>query len=116
MILGIQGTRRFDDYNILLRSMHTALSDMEDSDKSILIYSAGTANINSMVTEFTNISERSLKARGIKVKLLKVSPQMLIDRVLELDYLVFLCKPGERTSELVEIAEENDIDVGIYRF
>jgi len=116
MILGIQGTRKFDDYNIFLRSMHTALSEMSTEDKSITIYSAGTANINSMATEFTNISERSLKARGIRIRLLKLSPNMLLDKINELDYLVILCKPGERTPDSVSIAEENGIDVGIYRY
>lgn len=116
MILGVQGTRSFNDYNIFLRSMHTALSDMAADDKAITIYAAGTANVNSMVTEFVNISERSLRSRGIKIKFLKLPPSVIQEKILELDYLVFLCKPGERTSELVEIAETNNIDVGIYRF
>lgn len=116
MILGVQGTRKFDDYNIFLRSMHTALSDMDMSDKTITIYSAGTANINSMVTEFVNISERSLKARGIRIKFLKLPPQVIAKKVDEINYLIFLCKPGERTSDLVEIADNNNVDVGIYRF
>ena len=63
MIVGIQGTNSFDDYNIFLRAMGTAMSLMEDGDNEFLLYSAGPSRINSMAMEFSNISERSLNAR-----------------------------------------------------
>lgn len=116
MIIAIQGTKNFSDYNVFLRAMGTALSTMETGDKEIIIYSAGPAIINSMGTEFSNISERSLKARGIKIKFNKVPPSWIKNNINDIDYVAYFSKPKEPVSELVEIAEAKDIEVGIYRF
>lgn len=116
MIIAIQGTKNFSDYNVFLRAMGTALSTMETGDKEIIIYSAGPAIINSMGTEFSNISERSLKARGIRIKFNKVPPSWIKNNINDIDYVAYFSKPKEPVSELVEIAEAKDIEVGIYRF
>lgn len=116
MIVGIQGTKSFDDYQILMRSMGTAMYSLLDGDSEFFIYTAGPANINSMVTEFSNITERSLKARGIKVKVFRVPPSIIKENINEMDYFIFLSKPGEKPSDLVAIAESANVDVGIYRY
>lgn len=116
MIIGLQGTRTFSDYNIFLRAIGTGLSMMDENDDSIIVYSAGPSNINSMALEFSNISERSLKARGIKIKIIKLSPKMLKQSIHELDYFIYLSKPKEPLSDLVDLAEAKDIEVGIYRY
>jgi hypothetical protein len=116
MIVAIQGTRSFSDYNIFLRAMGTAMSSMAGDDKEITIYAAGGANINSMGMEFSNISERSLKARGIRIKLVKVPPKWLKQNIHVIDYLAYFSKPKEPTSDVVDLAEAKDIEVGIYRF
>jgi hypothetical protein len=66
MIIGVQGSKNFTDYQIFLRAMGTALSTIKPGDKEIFIYSAGPANVNAMCMEFSNVVERSMKARGIK--------------------------------------------------
>ena len=116
MIIAIQGTKNFSDYNVFLRAMGTALSTMESEDKEIIIYSAGPAIINSMGIEFSNISERGLKARGIKIRFSKVPPSWIKNNINDIDYVAYFSKPKEPVSELVEIAEAKDIEVGIYRF
>jgi hypothetical protein len=116
MILAIQGTRSFNDYTIFLRAMGTALYDLEEGDNEILIYSAGPANINSFGMEFSNVSERSLKARGIRIKLMKVPEKFIKQNIHSVDYLAYFSKPKEPVSELVKVAEAKDIEVGIYRF
>lgn len=116
MIIGVQGTRNFNDYNIFLRAMGTALSDLGDSDKEIIIYSAGPANVNSMALEFSNVSERSLKARGIKIRTNKVPPKWLKDNIIDVDYFAFFSKPKEPVSDIVEAAEAKDKEVGVYRY
>lgn len=116
MIVVIQGTRNFSDYNIFLRAMGTALSSMDNNDKEFLIFSAGPVNINTMGMEFSNISERSLKARGIKIKLTKVPPSWVKQNIASVDYLAYFSKPKESVSELVELAEDKDKEVGIYRY
>ena len=116
MRIGIQGTRSFSDYSIFLRAMGTAMSSMAEGDKEFYIYAAGTAQINSFAMEFSNVSERSLKARGIKIRLFKVPPSWIRDNIHDIDYLAYFSKPKEPVSELVDIAEAKDISVGIYRY
>jgi hypothetical protein len=116
MIVAIQGTKLFSDYTIFLRAMGTAMSMLQENDKEFLIFSAGPAKINSMAMEFSNISERSLKAMGIKIKLIKVPPSWIRENIHDVDYFVYLSKPKEPYSDLVELAESKDIEVGIYRY
>ena len=116
MIVGIHGTPNFTEYNIFLRAMGTALSSMDKDDTEFLIYSAGPAKINSMALEFSNISERSLKSRGIKIRTFKVPPKWLKDNITTMDYLAFFSKPKENVSDIVKAAEAKDIEVGIYRY
>ena len=47
MIIGVQGTNAFEDYNVFLRAMGVALSGMPEEDKEIQVYSFGPAKINS---------------------------------------------------------------------
>lgn len=116
MIVGIHGTRSFDDYNIFLRAMGTALTMLPEGDNEFLIYTAGPAQINSMSLEFSNVSERSLKARGIRIRTFKVPPRWLKDNITDIGYLAFFSKPKEPLSDVVNIAEAKDVEVGVYRY
>lgn len=116
MIVAVQGTSSFDDYNVFLRAMGVAMSGMNTEDKEFYIYSAGPAKINSMVSEFVNLSERGLKARGKKIKYYKVPPSWLNENIKSFNYLAFLSKPKEPVSKLVASAELNGIEVGIFRY
>jgi hypothetical protein len=116
MIIAIQGTPDFEDYQVFLRSISVALSGMKQEDNEILIYSAGPARINSMVSEFSNLSERSLKARGIKIKFYKVPPSWIEENMKSVNYLAFLSKPNQRVSKLVAKAELQNVEVGIFRY
>jgi hypothetical protein len=116
MIVAIQGTKAFSDYSIFLRAIGTAMTMLPEEDKEFLIFSAGPSAINSMAMEFTNISERSLKARGIKIKLIKVPPSWIRENIHTVDYFIYLSKPKEPYSDLVELAESKDIEVGVYRY
>lgn len=116
MIVGVQGTSSFDDYQVFLRAMGVALSSIKQEDPYFYIYTAGPAKINSMVMEFVNVSERSMKSRGIKVKMYKVPPSWVEENINDFNYLAFLSKPKEVTSRLVKVAEENNVEVGIFRY
>ena len=96
--------------------MGTALSSMEQDDNEFLIYSAGPARINEMAIEFSNISERSLKARGIKIRTFKVPPKWLKENITNMNYLAFFSKPKEPVTDIVKAAEAKDIEVGVYRY
>lgn len=116
MIVAVQGANDFDSYNVFLRAMAVALSEMKKDDAEFIIYSAGPAKINSFVSEFSNLSERGMKARGKKIKFYKVSLPWLYENIDQLDYLAYLSKPGKNTSKLVAEAELKDINVGIFRY
>jgi hypothetical protein len=116
MILAIQGTRGFDLYPVFIRAMGVALSSMTDEDKDFYVYSAGGAKVNSMALEFCNVSERGLKARGIKIKMIKVPPSWIKENIHSINYFAFFCKPKEPESSLVSYAESKDVKVGIYRY
>lgn len=116
MIIGVQGTKSFNDYTIFLRAMGTALRSMPENDTEVYIYTAGPATINSFVMEFSNITERSLKARGKKIKVIKVPPKWLAENMHEINYLAMFSKPKEPLSKLVEKAESHNVDVGVYRY
>lgn len=116
MIVGIQGTNSFEDYNVFLRSIGVALSNLEANDKYFYIYSAGPARVNSMVMEFVNLSERSMKARGKKIKFYKVAPDWISENMSDVNYFIFLSKEKESLSRLVGEAQLNKIDVGIFNY
>ena len=116
MIVAVQGTKDFEDYSIFIRAMGVAMCNMQDSDKEFVIYSAGPARINSFVSEFSNLSERGMKARGRKIKFYKVANAWLEENINQIDYVAFLSKPKESGSKLVDLAEKNNVEVGLFRF
>lgn len=116
MIVGVQGSRNFDDYAIFLRAMGTALSMLEDDDKEFLIYSVGPAKINAMAIEFANVTERSMKAKGIRIRVNKVPFSWAKENMFEINYFAYFGKPGDRQSELVDIADRKSVEAGVYRY
>lgn len=116
MIVAVQGTPEFDDYSVFLRSISVALSGMHEDDKEFIIYSVGPANINSFVSEFSNISEKGMKARGKKIKFYKVPVSWVEENIQYINYFAYLCKPKQKTSKLVGVAELNNVEVGIFQY
>jgi hypothetical protein len=116
MIVGVQGTNSFDNYNVFLRSMAVALSELLEEDKNFHIYSAGPNNINMMAMEFANLSEKGMKLRGKSIKFIKVTPQWLEENISELDHFAFLSNPKEPVSKMVHISKLNNINTNVYTF
>ena len=116
MIVGVQGTSSFADYQVFLRAMGVALSTMPNEDEYFYIYTAGPANINKMVMEFVNVSEKGMKSRGKKIKMFKVAPSWIIENISEINYFAYLSKPQETTSKLVAQAQLNNVEVGIFKY
>jgi hypothetical protein len=96
--------------------MGTAMSGMSDGDDKLFIYSAGPVQLNAMGMEFTNVSERSLKARGIRAKFIKVPPKWIEENINTIDYFAFFSKPKETVSPLVDLADAKNVEVGVYRY
>jgi len=116
MIVAVQGTNEFDDYNLFLRAISVALSGMKEEEKDFVIYSVGPAKINSFVSEFSNLSERGMKARGRKIKFYKVSERWMYDNMDQINYFAFLSKPKQSVSKLTTFAESKNVEVGIFRY
>lgn len=116
MIVGVQGTSSFDNYNVFLRSMAVALSELLEEDKNFHIYSAGPNNINMMAMEFANLSEKGMKSRGKSIKFIKVTPQWLEENIFELNHFAFLSNPKEPVSKMVHISKLNNINTNVYTF
>lgn len=116
MIVAIQGTKSFNDYAVFLRGIGNALRDLPEGDTDFTVMSAGPININQFALEFTNISERSLKAQGIRARVVKIPPSWVKDNIGSVNYFLFFSKPKEALSDLVAFAEAKDIEVGVYRY
>ena len=116
MIVVVQGSKDFNSYPVFLRAMGVALSSMKEDDSQFIIYSAGPAKINSFVSEFSNLSERGMKARGKKIKFYKVSLSWLYENISQADYLAYLSNPKEPTSKLVAEADLQNVEIGIFRY
>lgn len=116
MIVVVQGTKKFDDYSIFLSGIRSALIRKADDDKEFIIYSAGPLKINSMALEFLNVTERTMKAQGIKTKLVKVPPSWIKQNYTEIDYYAFYCVPKEPIPDAVTTISDKGVDVQIYRY
>ena len=99
-----------------MRSMAVAMSMMEDGDNELFVYTAGPANINNYVAEFSNVTEDSLKARGIRIRFFKVPPQWILDNHSSLDYFIYLSRPKERLSSLANKLDEAGIEIGHFQY
>jgi hypothetical protein len=114
MNIVVQGTKEFSNYNVFLRAMGVALSDINDGEFNL--YSVGPANINSFTAEFCNLSEKSLKQRGIKARYYKVPASFVEENIKNFQYFAFLSTPNQKPSKLAASAELEGIDVGLFRY
>jgi hypothetical protein len=116
MIVAVQGTKSFNDYSVFIRAMGVAMSGMQENDNEFVIYSVGPLSINNFVSEFSNLSERGMKARGKKIKFYNAAPSWLDQNMDQVNYFAFLSTPNEPKSKLVHKAESTNIEVGIFRY
>ncbi len=114
MNVAVQGTKEFSDYQVFMRAMGVALSSIKDDEFNV--YTAGPATINSYTAEFCNMSERTLKSRGVRVRYFKVPPSYLEDNMKSFDYFAYLSTPNQRPSRLVAAAELDGVEIGIFRY
>ena len=113
----IQGTPKFNKYEIFIHALGKVLRTKEEDDKQIIVYTLGPTNVNAMIHEFFNISERTLKSNGIRPKIIKVTRGWAKDNMSKLDHFIYLCNPKESLSELAEMADNKEKpDLGIFRY
>ena len=112
----VQGTNDFDDYQIFLRAIGVSLSSLKEDDFEVTVYSLGPANVHSFVSEFCNISERGMKARGKKIKFFKANTEWLEENISYIDYFVYLSKPSQPFSKSYYLAKNNNVETGIFQY
>lgn len=116
MIVVVQGTKTFSDYAVFLSGMRSALINLSDDDKQFTVFSAGPVNINNMAMEFINVTERSLKAKGIKSKLVKVPPSWIEQNQQDINLLAYYALPKEPIPDMITRVSDNGVNVQFYRF
>lgn len=113
----LQGSKDFDDYQVLMRAMGVALSSMPSMDKSFEIYSVGPHKTNDLAVSFANLTENNLKSRGIKISFHKLPARLAEEKIHKFDYMAYLSNPeNRRLSALTNKAEENGVELGIFRY
>jgi len=113
----VQGSKDFTDYQVLMRAMGVALASMKPGDKEFQIYCVGPHKTNDLALSFANLTEDNLKGRGIKIKFHRLPAKLAEDKIDRFDYMAYLSNPeNRRLSALTNKAEENGVELGIFRY
>ena len=116
MVIVVEGTKSFSDYDIFMRAMGVALSSKTD-DPDIQVWSAGPHTINSYTAAFCNSSENFLKQKGYKITFSKVPSYWIIENISFVNYFAFFSSPKENVSRLTQQAQQVEgCEVGIFKY
>jgi hypothetical protein len=116
MIITVEGTKSFNDYDIFMRAMGVALSSKTD-DPDIQVWSAGPHTINSFTAAFCNSSENFLKQKGYKISFSKAAPYWIAENISYVNYFAFFSSPKENLSRLAQQAQlVEGCEVGLFRY
>ena len=114
MIIAVQGTKSFTDYETFMRAMGVALSQPNEED-IIEVWSAGPHNVNNYTAAFCNSAENYLKQKGYKILFKKLPSKYIEENISYVSYLAYFSQRSEKISPLVVTAELQDVEVGIFR-
>ena len=116
MIIAVEGTKSFNDYEVFMRAMGVALSSL-NSDSDIQVWSLGPHKINSFTAAFCNSSENFLKQKGFRLTFSKVNTSWMIENINYVNYFAYFSLPKENISKLAKQAQEIEgCEVGIFRY
>ena len=115
MIIAVEGTKSFSDYEVFMIAMGVALSNNTDSE--ITVWSAGPHIINNFTAAFCNSSENFLKQKGFKIKFSKAPGFWLAENLSYVNYFAYFSLPKESLSRLAKQAELlESCELGIFRY
>jgi hypothetical protein len=114
MIIAVQGTKSFADYETFMRAMGVALSQPNDEDV-IEVWSAGPHNVNNYTAAFCNSAENYLRQKGYKVLFKKLPASYIEENISYVSYMAYFSQKSEKVSSLVISAEMQNIETGIFR-
>jgi len=116
MIIVVEGTKSFSDYDIFMRAMGVALSNT-NIDSDIQVWSLGPHNINGYTAAFCNSSENFLKNKGFKISFYKVNASWVAENLKDVNYYAFFSLPKENISRMCQTAQDVETcEVGIFRY
>lgn len=110
----IQASKNFKDEDVFRRAMMVTLIDVRDGDKILNLYSLGPVNLNSMAQGFANMTENTLRSKGIKIKFHHIPRAEAESR--QFDKALYFCNPGEQTSPVFNTLRAKDADVLVFRY
>jgi hypothetical protein len=115
MMVGIQGSRNFNDYSIFISGMAKVLVTMKAADdKELVIFSAGPYRVNQMAQEYLNVSD--FKGRGIKTKFVPVPPMWFKKNHSIINHFAYFCNPKDSIPELVNFIDSKDVLNYVHRY
>jgi hypothetical protein len=116
MIIVVEGTKSFQDYDIFMRAMTVALSNI-NGDNEVQVWSVGPHKINSFTAAFCNSSENYLRQKGMRISFSKVHYSWVVENIGYVNYFAFFSKQNENFSRLTMQAQEIEgCEVGIFRY
>lgn len=116
MVIVVEGTRSFDNYDTFMRAMGVALS-IDNRDEEIQVWSAGPHKVNSFTASFCNSSENFLRQKGYRIKFSRVPYSWIEENLLYVNYFAFFSSPNESISRLTKMAQQvESCEVGIFRY
>jgi hypothetical protein len=114
MIIVVEGTKTFSNYETFMRAMGVALSNVKDGN--IEVWSAGPHNINNYTAAFCNITENYLRQKGIRISFKKLHRDQIEKKIGEVSYFAFFSSKKESMSKLAASAELNGVETEIFRY
>lgn len=114
VIIAVEGTKKFADYETFMRAMGVALSQPNNED-IIEVWSVGPYKINNFTAAFCNSAENYLKQKGFKVVFRKVPQDYVEENIDYVSYFAFFSTKNERPSRLFATAELNDVEAGLFK-
>lgn len=115
MIIAVQGTKSFNDYETFIRAMGVALSNAKN-DGMIEVWSAGPHIINNFTAAFCNSTENYLKQKGYRVSFKKLPANMIEDNISDVSFFALLANKKEPNTKLLASAELAGIENGVFRY
>jgi hypothetical protein len=116
VIIAVEGSKLFSDYDLFMRGMTVALSNpIVDGD--IQVWSLGPHKINSFTAAFCNSSENYLKQKGFRISFYKVNYKWFVENMFSVNYFAYFSLPKEELSRVAKSMESVEAcELGIFRY
>jgi hypothetical protein len=116
MVIVVEGTKEFSDYEIFMRAMTVALSTPNDNNQ-IQVWTLGPHKINNFTAAFCNSAENYLKQKGFKVSFSKINEQWVKQNIEHVTYYAYFSLPKEPLSKFATYMEHQEgLEMGIFRY